>query len=167
MHRTPMPTRYICIYTHKPISQQHPMQGLRGTAHMLLHMRWRIQPGLDPPVSAFLTLNTHSYLLKRRVWVCPLPSVWPLTPLPPHTVHSTSLDGGPEDAACESGDSTFTGNRSRQNKTNNKIKFQVSKKHKSLRIWKPYKASGRKTLETFRIYWIMLYTLFFMFLMTF
>lgn len=48
------------------------------------------------------------------------------SPLFPLTVHSNSLDGRPEDTACQSGDSVFTWNKSRQSKTNNKIK--VSKK---------------------------------------
>lgn len=92
-----------------PISQQHPVQGLPGTAHMLLHMRWRVQPGLDPPVPA-QHCTAHIPLAVEvglGFFYC---SVWWLTPLPRHAVHSTSLDGGPEDTACQSGDSAFSGN---------------------------------------------------------
>lgn len=96
-------------HPHTPISQQHPVQGLPGTAHMLLHVRWRVQPGLEPPVPTYPALHTPPSLWKRLVWVFSVAPCLTADPSPQHAVHSTSLDSGPEDTACQSGDLHLVG----------------------------------------------------------
>lgn len=105
----------VHAHTHTPISQKHPVVGLQGSAHMLLHMKWRPQPGWGPSVPGYPhTLHPpHPSLCYKWAWIWLLPSAWPLTPLPPHAVCSTSLDSRPEDTGCQSGDSAFTRNKSR------------------------------------------------------
>ncbi len=82
-----LPTERLCLpgtlahmYAHicTLISQQHPMQGLLGPAHMLLHMRWRVR--LDC-VHLFLPPTPHSTPPVSSVFVCcPLFDWWPLFP---------------------------------------------------------------------------------------
>ena len=54
-----MPTRYV--HTRTPISQQHPVAGLWSSAHMLLHMRWRVRAWLTSMFPCLLHTRTHAH----------------------------------------------------------------------------------------------------------
>lgn len=91
-----------CTPTHIPISQQHPMQGL---ACKQTHV-----PTNEIKGSGQIQRRRESQLggVSGSVAHCMTADTSPA----PHTVYSTSLDGGPEDTACQSGDSAFSGIRS-------------------------------------------------------